>query len=173
MTDIITITGVVATTPRHIVTTGGLAITSFRLASTQRRFDRAQAKWVDAETNWYTVTTFRQLAVNVLASVKKGERVVATGRLRIRDWEAGEKSGTNIDVEADAVGHDLSWGTASWARVSASGTSDGAAQTPVAPHDDDSANESDGSGEARNVWAVPGSRSTEDSELTEAVVTPF
>ena len=172
MTDIITITGVVATTPRHIVTTGGLAITSFRLASTQRRFDRTQAKWVDAETNWYTVTAFRQLAVNVLASVRKGERVVATGRLRIRDWDAGEKSGTNIDVEADAVGHDLSWGTASWVRTSASTTTEGAQQAPVAPLPDDAADVADAPAETE-AWALPGGPPNSGSEQREVVATPF
>jgi single-strand DNA-binding protein len=116
MSDIITLTGFVATIPRVVTTQEGLAITSFRLASSQRRFDRAQEKWVDGETNWYTVTTFRQLAANAAVSVKKGERVVVTGRLRIRDWENGDRAGTNIDIEADAVGHDLSWGTAAFSR---------------------------------------------------------
>jgi single-strand DNA-binding protein len=116
MTDIITLTGLVATTPRHLVTGEGLPITSFRLASTQRRFDRSQNGWVDGETNWYTITGFRQLAINITASIKKGERVVVTGRLRIRDWTAGEKAGTAIEVDADAVGHDLSWGTSTFVR---------------------------------------------------------
>ena len=49
MSDQITLTGLVATPPKHIVTSDGLQITSFRLASTQRRFDRAQDKWVDAD----------------------------------------------------------------------------------------------------------------------------
>ena len=50
MSDLITLTGLVATPPKHIVTNEGLQITSFRLASTQRKFDRAQDKWVDADT---------------------------------------------------------------------------------------------------------------------------
>jgi single-strand DNA-binding protein len=116
MTDMITITGLVGTIPRHLVTAEGLPITSFRLASTQRRFDRAHERWVDGETNWYTITAFRHLAVNIAGSIKKGERVLVTGKLRIRDWEAGEKTGTNIEVDADAIGHDLSWGTASFMR---------------------------------------------------------
>ncbi len=116
MTDTITLTGLVATDPRHVVTSEGLAITSFRLASTQRRFDRSQAKWIDGDTNWYTITTFRQLAMNSAGSVKKGERVVVTGRLRIREWQSGERTGLNIDVEADALGHDLAWGTSTFSR---------------------------------------------------------
>lgn len=116
MTDSITLTGLVATAPRHIVTSEGLPITSFRLASTQRRFDRSKERWIDGETNWYTVTAFRQLAINAAGSVGKGDRILVTGRLRIREWENGERTGTNIDVEADAIGHDLSWGSSVFTR---------------------------------------------------------
>jgi single-strand DNA-binding protein len=116
MPDTITITGLVATIPRHILTSEGLSITSFRLASTQRRFDRSQERWIDGETNWYTITSFRQLALNCSTSVEKGQRVLVTGRLRIREWDNGERVGTTIDIEADSIGHDLSWGTASFSR---------------------------------------------------------
>jgi single-strand DNA-binding protein len=116
MTDTITLTGLVATTPRHLVTSEGLPITSFRLASTQRRFDRTESRWVDGDTNWYTITAFRQLAINAAGSVAKGERVIVTGRLRIRDWTAGDKAGTTVEIDADAIGHDLSWGSAVFTR---------------------------------------------------------
>ena len=122
MSDNITVTGVVATPPRTTVVAGDLTITSFRLASGQRRFDKGRNRWVDADTNWYTVTAFRQLAVNVGHSVLKGDRVVATGRLRIKEWSNDERKGTTIDVEADAVGHDLAWGTTAFTRVQLSQT---------------------------------------------------
>ena len=127
MSDIITLTGIVGTEPRAVTTAEGLAITSFRLASTQRRFDKAQEKWIDGDTNWYSITTFRQLATNAAVSVKKGERILVTGRLRIREWESGGKSGTNIDIEADSLGHDLSWGTAAFSRGAGSTPADTAA----------------------------------------------
>ena len=117
MSDTITLTGIVATVPKHLVTTSGLAITSFRLASGQRRYDRAKGAWVDADTNWYTVSTFRQLAYNVTLSVRKGEHVLVTGRLRIRNWENPERKGTSIEVEADSVGHDLLWCTTNYAKA--------------------------------------------------------
>jgi single-strand DNA-binding protein len=117
MTDTISVSGLVATTPRHVVTPDGLPITSFRLASAQRRFDRGQQRWVDAETNWFTVTAFRQLAINSSQSVSKGDRVVISGRLRVRDWDNGERSGTSVEIEADGLGHDLSWGTSEFVRT--------------------------------------------------------
>ena len=140
MSDHLTITGLVATPPRHIVTSEGLPITSFRLASTQRRFDRSQDKWIDGETNWYTITAFRQLAIHAAGSIEKGQRVVLSGRLRIRDWENGERTGTTIDIEADALGHDLAWGTSAFTRsISTSSSKDTAAsregEAEAAPDD--------------------------------------
>jgi single-strand DNA-binding protein len=119
MSDTITLTGLVATTPRHLTTSEGLAITSFRLASSQRHLDRAAQKWIDADTNWYTVSAFRALATNAATSVLKGDRVIVTGRLRIRDWENTDRSGTTVEVEADTIGHDMFWGTSVFTRVSA------------------------------------------------------
>jgi len=116
MTDTITLRGLVATTPRHIVTSEGLAITSFRLASTTRRFDRMGNRWLDGDTNWYTITAFRQLAVGVAQSITKGQRIILTGVVRIREWESDERTGTNVEVESESIGHDLLWGTAVFSR---------------------------------------------------------
>ncbi|WP_448004928.1 single-stranded DNA-binding protein [Agromyces bauzanensis] len=135
MTDSITVTGVVGSDPRLHVTTQGLAITSFRLASTRRYFDRAKGSWEDGETNWYTVSAFRQLAHNAAASVAKGERVVVHGRLRLRAWENGEKSGMAIEIEADAIGHDLTWGTTTLTKVRLARESSGNEGEPVGDGD--------------------------------------
>ena len=117
MSEIITVTGLVATTPRHLVTQDGLPITSFRMAASHRRFDRTANKWIDGETNWFTVTAFRQFAINAAGSISKGERVLVTGKLRVRDWDNGERAGTSVEIEAEALGHDLTWGTATFTRT--------------------------------------------------------
>ncbi len=117
MTEQVSVTGLVATTPRHLVTQDGLPITSFRLASSQRRFDRKENKWIDGETNWYTVTAFRQLAINASTSVSKGDRVTVLGKLRVRDWDNGERAGTSVEIESDSIGHDLAWGTSAFTRT--------------------------------------------------------
>jgi single-strand DNA-binding protein len=117
MSELLSVTGLVATTPRHLVTQDGLPITSFRLASSQRRFDRNQNKWIDGETNWYTITSFRQLAVNTSMSVSKGDRIAVAGKLRVRDWDNGERAGTSVEIEADSIGHDLAWGNSAFTRT--------------------------------------------------------
>ena len=117
MSDTYSVMGLVATTPRHLVTQDGLPITSFRLASSFRKYDRVKNKWVDAETNWFTVTSFRQLAVNTATSISKGDRVLVIGKLRVRDWDNGERAGTSVEVEAESIGHDLVWGSSSFVRT--------------------------------------------------------
>ena len=115
--ETLSISGLVATTPRHLVTQDGLPITSFRLAASQRYFDRKQNKWIDGDTNWYTVTAFRQLAMNVSQSVNKGDRIWVQGRIRVRDWDNGERAGTSVEIEATGAGHDLVWGTSAFVRT--------------------------------------------------------
>jgi single-strand DNA-binding protein len=149
MTDLVTITGFVGNDPRHNVTDAGLAITNFRLASTRRYFDRAKGEWADGETNWYSVAAFRQLAVNAAASVSKGDRVVVHGRLRVRPWETGEKSGTAVEIDADAIGHDLSWGRTSVTRTAAARAADDGDETPTVPASEPPA--------SADAWARPGS----------------
>lgn len=116
MSDTITITGNVATDPEKRETTAGVAVASFRLASKQRRFDRNTGMWVDGVTNWYSVSVFRRLGEHAYLSLRRGDRVVVTGRLRLREWEAGGKRGWSAEIEADALGHDLLWGTTVFTR---------------------------------------------------------
>jgi single-strand DNA-binding protein len=112
----IVVTGLVATTPRHLVTADGLPITSFRLASGVSRWDNTKGEWTTAETNWFTITSFKTLAVNTAVSISKGDRVFVSGVLRVRDWDNGERAGTSVEIEADTLGHDLTWGQSNFTR---------------------------------------------------------
>lgn len=116
MYDTITIVGNVATDPTQGRTSGGIPVTNFRVASTHRRFDEATQTWVDVVTNWYSVAAFRQLGENAKASLRAGDSVIVTGKMKIRAWENNGKQGTSVDIDADAIGHDLRWGTAAYRR---------------------------------------------------------
>lgn len=112
----ITITGLVCTTPRSIVIeaqgengdTIEKEILSFRFAETQKD---------NGYTNWYTISCKRGLALNGTNSISKGDRLIIRGNLVIRDWDNGERSGTSVEVEADAIGHDLNYGTTRYERT--------------------------------------------------------
>ena len=138
MSDIITITGFIANEPEPGVLPNGIPRVKFRLASSQRRFDRVSNQWIDGETNWYTVQAYRQLAGNAQKSLRKGQSVIVVGKLKVRKWTTETASGTSVDVDAEAIGHNLQWGSATYERSVAS------APPQAAPAVDDDA------------WAAPG-----------------
>jgi single stranded DNA-binding protein len=117
----VTLVGHVATEPAMRLTTGGARVTSFRLASTERRFDKGINAWRDAHTTFFTVTTWRTTAENVRDSVAKGQPVVVHGRLRDSSYEAKDGQWrTVLEVEAFALGHDLSRGVSEFTKGSSS-----------------------------------------------------
>jgi single-strand DNA-binding protein len=117
----VTLVGHVATEPTLRMTTGGARVTSFRLASTERRFDKGINAWRDAHTTFFTVTTWRTTAENVRDSVSKGQPVVVHGRLRDSSYEAKDGQWrTVLEVEAFALGHDMSRGVSEFTKGSAS-----------------------------------------------------
>jgi single-strand DNA-binding protein len=130
MSDSVAVRGFVATQPRHVVTDAGLPITSFRLVTTRRRYNKQVSSWEDGGSNWYTVSTFRRLALSAAESIAKGDPVLVSGRLCLREW-AGDKQGMTVEIEADCIGHDLTWGRSVFTRAAAS---DGQEQ-PAGPAD--------------------------------------
>ena len=87
----------------------------FRLACTPRV--RRGGEWTDGETTWISVRASNRLARNVADSLRKGDPVVVTGRLRTHVWQ--DPDGVKQDrliVEASAVGHDLNRGVTQFRR---------------------------------------------------------
>ena len=121
MSDNITVRGFVATEPKSSTTPGGVATANFRLGSTERRFDRATNAWIDGNTNWFSVQGYRQLAGNIGCSVKKGQKVIVVGRLKLRSWEHEGRIYHSAEIDADSVGHDLTWGSANYIRTAGNG----------------------------------------------------
>lgn len=110
MSTTTTVIGTIATDPKLVRSSSGVQLCSFRVASDERRFDREQQAWVEGHTNWFGVISFRALAAHAHESFQKGDRVVVTGKLRVRSWEKDGKRGTSVEVEAEAIGHDLRFG---------------------------------------------------------------
>ncbi|WP_022872549.1 single-stranded DNA-binding protein [Nesterenkonia alba] len=116
MTASITVRGNVGTAPSNPGDAAS-SYTSFRIASTHTIYNRETSQWEDRNTTWYTVKCFRRLAENVFASVQKGDAVVVTGRPQLRSWENDEgERGTDLEIYAETLGHDLSRGRAVFTR---------------------------------------------------------
>lgn len=128
-----TVTGWVATDPRHVVGPTGTSLTSFRLASTSRYFDRDKGVWADGNTEWFTVRTFRSAAITIMNSIEKGQPVMVQGRLRTHQWDAESGPRTDLVLDAVSVGHDLTKGVATFTRATADASLGGDTVSDRAP----------------------------------------
>ena len=118
MNDIITtVIGNAVTDVSLRVTSSGTSVASFRMASNSRRFDKSTSSWIDQEPSYLSITAWSQLAENVALSVHKGQPLVVTGKLKVRQWQDADKSGTNVEIDAIAIGHDLNRGTSEFTKV--------------------------------------------------------
>lgn len=103
----ITIVGNVISEVKPRRTADGVKLVSFRVASNERRFDRTTEQWVDGDRLYVTVTCWRKLAQNVLVSLMKGDPVIVMGRLYTRGYEVEGNKRSVTELEAHAVGPDL------------------------------------------------------------------
>ena len=110
----VTFQGWVGSEVRHRVVKE-TSVASFRVGVTPRL--RREGDWVDGETGWYTVTVWRTLADHVRQSIRKGDPVIVSGKLRTETWTPEEGSpSTTMIVDATLVGHDLNRGCSHWWR---------------------------------------------------------
>ncbi|WP_210648809.1 single-stranded DNA-binding protein [Nocardioides sp. SYSU D00065] len=93
----------------------GREVAAFRVACTPSRY--RDGEWVKGTTSWHTVKAWNRLARHVAGSLRSGDPVVVHGRLVADVWERDGKTQTSFEVVASAVGHDLTHGTASFARA--------------------------------------------------------
>jgi single-strand DNA-binding protein len=87
------------------------------MASTRRWFDHDKGVWADGRTEWFTVKSWRSAARNVAESLRKGDPVVVHGRLSTEEWSGPEGIRTNLVLDAIAIGPDLAYGSARYART--------------------------------------------------------
>ncbi|WP_019032529.1 single-stranded DNA-binding protein [Salinispora arenicola] len=134
----VTVIGTALTTPEWRRTAQSQTlVANFRVASTARRLDRDSGRWVDGNSLRVRVNCWRRLAEGVAASVMVGDPVIVSGRLHTRDWtdETGNHR-THYELEAVAVGHDLSRGRGRFQRfrpAATTGTTDDATGEPRVP----------------------------------------
>jgi len=114
----VTVVGNVLTKPEWRRTNAkDVLVANFKVASTARRLDRENGRWIDGNSLRVRVNCWRKLAEGVVASVAVGDPVVVAGRLYTRDWTDAEGNHRALyELEAVAVGHDLSRGRGSFAR---------------------------------------------------------
>jgi single-strand DNA-binding protein len=120
--NVITIVGNLADDPELRYTPNGVAVTTLRVAVNQRFFNKETNGWDERLDGFFSVNVWRDYAENVAESLKRGARVLVTGRLRSRSYE--DKEGQTrwvTEIEADEVCPSLKWATADIRKVSRGG----------------------------------------------------
>lgn len=107
-------------------TPGGSPVANFGVA-VNRRWQK-DGEWQE-ETSFLDVVCYGTLAENVAGSLQKGDRVLVTGRVQQRSWEAqdGTKR-SKVEVVADEVGPSLRWATVPSVNRQAAQSQNGARQ---------------------------------------------
>lgn len=126
---IITVVGNLTADPELRYTPNGFAVANFTIASTPRTFDRQSNQWQDGEPLFLRASVWREHAENVAATLTKGQRVIAQGKLKQRSYESreGEKR-TAFELDVDEIGPALRYSTAQVTRSTAGGGQGGSGQ---------------------------------------------
>ena len=79
---------------------------------------------VERETKFYNLVCFGTLAEHVATSLRKGARVIVTGKVELRTWEDDEGATRMVErIVVDAMGPELRWATAKVTRQRTKATS--------------------------------------------------
>ena len=145
-------------------------VTEIRVGSTPRRLNRATGEWEDGDTSFYTVKCWRRLAVNVRGSLRKGDMVIIRGKFVTRTWmDDQQRTRTQLQVEADSVGHDLAYGWSNFIRGAKTGWNEVRAQADgeAARQDLEAMVDAEGDGDERDEADALRDSALADPELAD------
>jgi single-strand DNA-binding protein len=108
----ITLRGYLTAEPRfHQKTATAVPLAEIRVGSTPRRLNRETGEWQDMPTSYFTVKCWRRLAINASSSLHKGDMVIIRGKFYMNHWvDNQQRPRAALEIEADSLGHDLSYG---------------------------------------------------------------
>ena len=99
----VTVIGNLGSDAEYRKTPTGTPVTSFNIANTPRK--QKNGEWVDGDTTWFRVFVWNHEAAGVANTLRKGDKVVVTGRLQVStftDKEGAERKA--LEINADGVG---------------------------------------------------------------------
>ena len=98
-------------------TQGGLAVANFTVAVSRK--ERRDGTWQDVTDGFFRCTAWRQVADNAAASFRKGSRVMVSGRLVQRSFEAEGQRRTAIEIQVQHLAAELAYATVDIKKASA------------------------------------------------------
>ncbi|MEK0307104.1 single-stranded DNA-binding protein [Bifidobacterium favimelis] len=123
----ITVVGNLTADPEIRTTANGGTVANLTIASTPRQYNRNSGQWEDGESLFMRCSAwdsnYNPMASNIQASLTKGMRVIAQGRLTQRSYQDREGNNrTVIEMRLDEIGPALSRNTAQVTRNSGGGS---------------------------------------------------
>jgi single-strand DNA-binding protein len=103
----LTLTGNLTADPELHYTRTGTAATSVIVASTARHYDRDADIWVEEDTIYLRCTAWRRTAQNIADTLRKGDRVLVTGKLRQHTYTTGDGAKSTLELDIDDIGRSL------------------------------------------------------------------
>lgn len=149
---LMTIVGNLTADPEIRTTNGGQTVANFTIASTPRNFNKSSNQWDDAPTLFMRCNAWRDLASHCAASLSKGMRVIAQGRLAQRSYQAQDGTNRTVwELTVDEIGPSLRYATAQVTRTNHAGPTAFGNPTAPAPAAKAAANEA----AATDPWNLP------------------
>lgn len=119
---ILTIVGNLTADPELRTTGTGTQVCGFTIASTPRVWNRQANQYEDGQSLFMRCSAWRDLAGHCAQSLSKGMRVIATGRLSQRSYQAQDGSQRTVtEMRLEEIGPALTRATAQVTRVQAGG----------------------------------------------------
>jgi single-strand DNA-binding protein len=89
-------------------TPSGKAVATVDLAFNKRTKDRDTGEWQDAGTMFVRGTAWEQLGENCVESLSKGDEVIVSGELSVREYDRKEGGkGHSVELNIYAIGPNL------------------------------------------------------------------
>jgi single stranded DNA-binding protein len=106
---LVTVAGNLTGDPDLRYTPPGVAVAAFTVAASRRVYSNESSQWKDSDTLFLRCSVWRQLAEHSAESLQKGTRVVVTGRLHQREYEASDGQKRSVyEVDAGIGPHPVS-----------------------------------------------------------------
>jgi single-strand DNA-binding protein len=109
----VTIAGNLTADPELRYTQDGRPVVDFTIAASSRRLNKQTNEWEDGDATFLRASAWREFAENIAGSLRKGDRVIATGRLKQRNYQDREGNNrTSLELDIDEIGPSLKRATA-------------------------------------------------------------
>jgi single-strand DNA-binding protein len=85
----------------------GLMVATVNIACNERKYNKETQQYENGDATYLRGTLWREYAENVANSLRKGDKVIATGRLRMKQWEKDGQKRTSMELDIDEIGPTL------------------------------------------------------------------